>query len=394
MAHVHTLGDAAPAARPIIHLGATSAYVTDNADLILIRESLEQIRDRLVAVIDRLARFASQYKATAALAFTHLQPAQPTTVGKRACLWACDLVLDLGEIEHRLGCLRARSVKGTTGTQASFLELFQGDHTKVRELERLVAQKLGFDSSYWVTGQTYSRKVDAQVVDALAGIAGSAHKGGTDLRLLASRKEIDEPIETDQIGSSAMAYKRNPMRCERMCGIARFLVALQSTAATTHATQWLERSLDDSSARRLFLPQAFLAADAVLRLYQNIVSGLVVYPAVIARHLREELPFLASEEILMAATAAGGDRQDLHEKIRRHSREAADQVKERGGENDLLERLAADPAFRAVDLMRACDPSRLVGRAPEQVDEFVAEVVDPIRRKYPHAVDGEAEISV
>ncbi len=312
-----------------------------------------------------------------------MQPAQPTTVGKRACLWAYDLVQDLAEIEHRLATLRTRGVKGTTGTQASFLELFGGDHAKVAELERRVAAKIGFAEVYPVTGQTYSRKVDAQVLDTLSGIAQSASKAATDLRLLQSRKEIEEPFEAEQIGSSAMAYKRNPMRAERICGLARFVLSLQSSTAATAATQWLERTLDDSANRRLVIPQAFLAVDAILLLYENVAAGLVVYPQVIARHLAEELPFMASENLLMAAVAAGGDRQKLHELIRRHSQAAGAVVKQEGRPNDLIERLAADPAFAKVNVAAALDPASFVGRAPEQVDDFLAAVVEPILKRYP-----------
>jgi adenylosuccinate lyase len=394
MAHVHAYGDVCPAARAIIHLGATSCYVTDNADLILVRESLGIVRDRLVAVIDRLATFAAEYRDLPTLGFTHLQPAQPTTVGKRACLWAYDLTQDLVELEHRLSTLKARGVKGTTGTQASFLELFHGDHAKVLELERRVAKKMGFDETYAVTGQTYSRKVDAQVVDVLAGIAGSAHKAATDLRLLQSRKELEEPFEADQIGSSAMAYKRNPMRAERICGLARFVMSLQSSTAATLATQWMERTLDDSANRRLVIPQAFLAVDAILLLYQNVTSGLVVYPQVIAKNLAAELPFMATENILMAAVQAGGDRQELHERIRQHSQAAAAVVKQQGCENDLLTRLSADKAFAKVNWDTALNPKKFVGRAPEQVDEFVAEVVQPIRAKYPQALKQTADVNV
>jgi len=394
MAHVHTYGDAAPSARAIIHLGATSCYVTDNTDLILMREALELVRDRLVGVIAQLSEFAKQNRDLACLGYTHLQPAQPTTVGKRATLWIYDLVQDLEELEHRIASLKARGVKGTTGTQASFLELFHGDHAKVRKLDELVSKKLGFDSSYAVTGQTYSRKVDVQVVDVLAGIAGSAHKAATDLRILQSRKEIEEPFEKHQIGSSAMAYKRNPMRSERICGLARFVISLQSSAAGTLATQWLERTLDDSANRRLVLPQAFLAVDALLLLYENVANGLVVYPQVIARHLAEELPFMATEAILMAAVESGGDRQDLHERIRQHSQSAAAEVKQRGLANDLMDRLAGDEAFESVDLGEMLDPARFVGRAPEQVDEFLAEVVAPILQRYPQRLAGEAEITV
>lgn len=382
MAHVHAYGDQCPTARPIIHLGATSCYVTDNTDLMLIREGLRMIACRLAGVIVALADFARQHRDLATLGFTHFQPAQPTTVGRRACLWAYDLALDLAEVEHRIASLKARSVKGTTGTQASFLKLFGGDHAQVRELERRVAEKMGFAETYAVTGQTYSRKIDAQVLDSLAGIAASAHKAATDLRLLANRKEIEEPFEADQIGSSAMAYKRNPMRSERICSLARFAMSLPANAAETHATQWLERTLDDSANRRLVLPQAFLAVDAVLVLYQNVATGLVVYPQVIARHLREELPFMATENILMAAVAAGGDRQDLHERIRQHSQAAAAVVKQQGGENDLLKRLQGDAAFAKVDLLSAVDPATLTGRSAEQVDEFLAEIAAPIQARY------------
>jgi len=394
MAHVHAYGDLCPGARPIIHLGATSCYVTDNTDLLLLRESLELVRDRTVAVIDRLAKFAAEHRDLACLAFTHLQPAQPTTVGKRACLWAYDLVLDLAEIEHRLATLKARGAKGTTGTQASFLQLFDGDHGKVRRLERLISQKLGFEECYAVTGQTYPRKIDSQVLGVLSGIAQSAHKMATDLRLLAHRKELEEPFEKEQVGSSAMAYKRNPMRSERICSLGRFVMSLESNTAATLSTQWLERTLDDSANRRLVLPQAFLATDAVLILYQNVAEGLVVYPNVIARSLEAELPFMATENILMAAVAAGGDRQELHERIRRHSQAAADVVKKEGGRNDLLDRLLADEAFAAVDLTSALAPSQFVGRAPEQVDEFLAAVIEPIRAKYPQISTSDADVRV
>ena len=394
MAHVYAYGDVCPDARAIIHLGATSCYVTDNTDLLLLRDALGLVRDRLVAVIDRLASFAGRYRDLPCLAFTHMQPAQPTTVGKRACLWAYDLVLDLAEIEHRLAALKARGTKGTTGTQASFLALFDGDHQKVRRLEEVICRKLGFEQAYAVTGQTYPRKIDSQVVDALSGVAQSAHKMATDLRLLQHRKEVEEPFEKGQIGSSAMAYKRNPMRSERICSLGRFVISLQSSPPATAATQWMERTLDDSANRRLVLPQAFLASDAVLVRLENVTGGLVVYPKVIARNLEAELPFMATENILMAAVATGGDRQELHERIRRHSQAAAAVVKEQGGANDLLERLAGDEAFAGVDLDAALEPSQFIGRAPQQVDEFIAEVVDPIRAKYPAALDSEGEVSV
>src|SRR5262245_28604446 len=382
MAHVHAYGDRCPGARAIIHLGATSCYVTDNTDLLLMREALQMVAGRVAAVIGALADFAKQHRDLPTLSFTHLQPAQPTTVGRRACLWAYDLVLDLAEVEHRIESLKARSVKGTTGTQASFLELFDGDHAKVRQLEQLVAKKFGFDATYAITGQTYSRKVDAQVLDTLSGVAASAHKAATDLRILANRKEIEEPFEKDQIGSSAMAYKRNPMRAERICSLARFAMNLASNADDTHATQWMERTLDDSANRRLVIPQAFLAVDAILILYQNVASGLVVYPQVIAKHLREELPFMATENILMDAVAAGGDRQTLHELIRQHSQAAAAVVKQEGGANDLIARLKADKAFAGVDVEAAIDPSALTGRSKEQVDEFLSDVVAPIKKRY------------
>ncbi len=382
MAHVHAFGDVCPRARAIIHLGATSCFVTDNTDLMLMREALGMVAQRLAAAIDRLAGFAERRKHLACLAFTHLQPAQPTTVGKRATLWAYDLAQDLEEVEHRLGALKARGLKGASGTQASFLKLFNGDHARVKRLEQLVAEKMGFTETYAVTGQTYSRKVDAQVIDALTGIAGSAHKAATDWRLLQGRKELEEPFEESQIGSSAMAYKRNPMRSERICSLARFVCGLQGSASATVSTQWFERTLDDSAIRRLMIPQAFLAIDAILLLYSNVAGGFVVYPRVIGRNLAQELPFMATEDLLMTAVAEGGDRQELHERIRRHSQAAARVVKEEGGDNDLLARLGQDPAFAGLDLVDALETSRYVGRAPEQVDEFLEAVVAPIRRRY------------
>ncbi len=391
MAHVHAYGDRCPSARGIIHLGATSCYVTDNTDLILFRQSLHTLRDRLVAVIDRLADFATCHRDLACLAYTHLQPAQPTTVGKRAALWCYDLVLDLEEIENRLDKLRFRGVKGTTGTQASFLQLFDGDHAKVDHLDRLVASKMGFESVLPVTGQTYSRKIDAQILAVLSGIAQSAHKAATDLRLLQSFKEIEEPFEEKQIGSSAMAYKRNPMRSERMCGLARFVMSLSSSAEQTAAVQWMERTLDDSANRRLTLPQAILGIDAVLILYRNVTEGLVVYPQVIARRLEAELPFMATESILMAAVAAGGDRQDLHERIRVHSHDATRQVKEYGRDNDLISRLSGDAAFAKIKLDDVLDSAKYIGRAPEQVDAFISDIVEPIRRRYGAALKKEGE---
>ncbi|MDR1964074.1 MAG: adenylosuccinate lyase [Planctomycetaceae bacterium] len=381
MAHVHTYGDVCPNARPIIHLGATSCFVTDNTDAILLREALILIRNRLAAVIDRLGRLAWKYRDLPCLSFTHLQPAQPTTVGRRVCLWAYDLILDLAEIEHRIEKIKTLGNKGTTGTQASFLKLFNGNHEKVRQLERLFCAKIGMES-FAVTGQTYPRKMDSQILDVLSGVAQSSHKFAVDLRLLAHRKEMEEPFETQQIGSSAMAYKRNPMRSERICSLSRFVMSLQTSPPVTAATQWLERTLDDSANRRLVLPQAFLALDAVLILYQNIAEGLVVYPKVIEKNLRSELPFMATENILMAAVERGGDRQELHERIRRHSQAAATVVKTEGGENDLLNRIRNDPAFAGINIDAESEASAFIGRSPEQVDELIAEQIEPIRRRY------------
>jgi len=391
MAHVHAYGDQCPSAKGIIHLGATSCYVTDNSELIEIKESLLLVRRRLIQLIDQLGQFAYQYKDLPCLGFTHLQPAQPTTVGKRACLWLQDLVLDLEEVEHRLSTLRFRGVKGTTGTQATFLSLFDGDHEKVVALDRLVTEKMGFKEAYPITGQTYSRKIDSQVLDVLGGIGQTAHKAGTDIRILQHKKEIEEPFEKDQIGSSAMAYKRNPMRSERMCALSRFAMNLGGNADDTMATQWMERTLDDSANRRLSLPLAFLAIDAVLIIYRNICTGLVVYPKVIEKHLNEELPFMATEEILMAAVRAGGDRQDLHELIRVHSQAAAQQVKEHGKANDLIERLKKEKAFAKVDLESTLDARKYIGRAPEQVVRFIESTVKPIRQKYKDQLGTDAE---
>ena len=391
MAHVHAWGEQCPAARKDIHLGATSCYVTDNAELIQIRESLLLIRRRIVQVIDRLAEFSIAYRDLPCLGFTHMQPAQPTTVGKRATLWCWDLILDLEEIEHRLSTLRFRGVKGTTGTQATFLSLFNGDHAKVEQLDRMVTKKMGFDSRHAVTGQTYSRKVDSHVLQTLNGIGQSCHKAGSDIRLLQHRKEVEEPFGKKQIGSSAMAYKRNPMRSERMCGLARFAMSMQAGADATTATQWMERSLDDSAIRRLTLPQGFLAVDACLILYRSIADGMVVYPHVIAQHLGAELPFMATEEILMAGVRAGGDRQTLHERIRVHSQEAADIVKQHGKPNDLINRLKQDTSFAGVDLDGTLDASLYIGRAPEQVDAFIAEQVNPVRTRLAEDLSPDAE---
>lgn len=380
MAHVHAFGDQAPAARPFLHLGATSAFITDNADLLLIRESYRLLLGRLVAVLDSLARFARSQAEVPCLAYTHFQPAQLTTVGKRACLWAQDFALDAEELLHRVAVLRIRGCKGTTGTQASFLELFGGDDHKVRELDRRLSERLGFPASFPVTGQTYPRKVDAQVLDTLSGLAQSASKLGTDLRLLQHEGEILEPFEAEQIGSSAMAYKRNPMRAERICALARFVISLQSNGAHTAATQWLERTLDDSANRRLSLPEAFLTTDAVLLLVENVINGLEVRPGVIARHVQQQMPFMATERWLMRGVQAGGDRQALHEVIRKASLAVHERVS-RGDENDLVDRLAASPEFRIVpvdDLRADLDPVHYIGRAANQVPEFLDGYLAPL----------------
>ncbi len=394
MAHIHALADAAPLARPIIHLGATSCYVTDNTDLILIHEALQLVRDRLVLAITSLADFARQWKDLPCLGYTHFQPAQLVTVGKRATLWCQDLIFDLEEIERRLADLRFLGVKGTTGTQASFLALFDGDGARVEALDRMVASTFGFERTYPVSGQTYSRKVDSQVVSSLGGIAESAHRFGTDLRLLAHEREVEEPFEAEQIGSSAMAYKQNPMRAERLCSLARFLMAMPAAASQTAATQWLERTLDDSAVRRLVLPQGFLAADAILVLYGNITSGLVVHPAVIARHVAEQLPFMATENLLMAAVSAGGDRQALHERIRVAALASAQRLKEGALENDLIDRLRQDPEFPRLDFESVLDPEQYVGRSSKQVEQFLESVVEPIRRRYPESQVSPADVRV
>ncbi len=394
MAHVHALGDVAPSARAIIHLGATSCYVTDNTDLILLREGLGLVRDGLAAAIDALGTFAERWNDLPTLGYTHFQPAQLVTVGKRATLWCYELILDLHEVERRIAELKFLGVKGTTGTQASFLALFGGDHAKVEALDRMVAEAFGFAATVPVSGQTYTRKFDSQIVATLAGFGESAHRFGSDLRLLAHEREVEEPFEAEQIGSSAMAYKRNPMRAERMCSIARFLMPLSTAAGQTAATQWLERTLDDSAVRRMVLPQAFLAADALVTLYLNVVPGMVVHPAMIARHVADELPFMATENLLMAAVQLGGDRQDLHERIRTHSMAAAERIKARDGVNDLLDRLRADDAFASLDFAAVLDPGKFVGRAPEQVEAFIRDEVDPIRARYPGAVGQSREVHV
>ncbi len=394
MAHLHTWGEIAPEARGILHLGATSADIVDNADLIIMRDALRLLAGWLAAVIDALGEFADKHRALPTLGFTHYQPAQVTTVGKRATLWCWDFVRDLEEIEQRIGKLRFRGIKGATGTQASFLELCSGNAEKVLQLEREVARHFGFDEVEPVTGQTYSRKVDAQAVCALGGIAASVHKFANDIRLLQNLKEIEEPFEDEQVGSSAMAYKRNPMRCERATGLARYVISLVSSPLHTAAEQWFERTLDDSSNKRIVVPEAFLGADAILRIVTNVVRGLVVYPKVIETHLQAELPFMATENILMAAVEAGGDRQDVHERIRRHAQEAAKHVKLEGGDNDLLERLRKDAAFAKIDLTKVMDPARYVGLAPQQVDSFVKDFVVPIRIRYKTELDRKAELHV
>ena len=391
MAHVHAFGDVAPTARKFIHLGATSCFVTDNADLILMRQALGLLRDQLLETLAVLADFARQWKELPALGYTHLQPAQLTTVGKRATLWMQDLLLDLADLDHRIETLPFRGVKGTTGTQASFLTLFDGDHGRVRELDRLVTTRMGFTRVVPVSGQTYSRKVDAQVLGVVAGIAASASKFSGDIRMLQAFGEIEEPFETNQIGSSAMAYKRNPMRSERMAALARFVLSLEPNANQTHAVQYFERTLDDSANRRLAIPESFLATDAILLLMHNVARGLEVHPARIRRRVDDELPLMATEELIVRFVRAGGDRQEAHELIRGHSIAASRAVKDGAPRNDMLERLAADPAFGIPleDLQAIADPRRFVGRAPEQVDDFLAEEVAPwlSRRRGPATID-------
>ena len=380
MAHIHAWGDQCPTARPIIHLGATSCYVGDNADVLILRDALKLIRARLIAVIKALAQFAEEHAAQPCLAFTHFQSAQPTTVGKRATLWLNDLTLDLEEIDFCLNTLKPLGCKGTTGTQASFLELFHGDFEKVKKLDSLISEKMGFAAAVPVSGQTYSRKTDSRVLNALSQIGQSAHKFANDIRLLAHKKEIEEPFEKNQIGSSAMAYKRNPMRSERMTALSRFLISNAQNGAMTAAEQWFERTLDDSANRRLSLAEGFLCADAILSLYLNIASGLVVYDKVIEKHLREELPFMATENILMDAVERGGDRQELHEHIRLHSIAAANAVKMEGKPCDLLSRIAADPAFQADEeaLEKALLPENYIGCAAMQTREYLNAVIAPL----------------
>ena len=394
MAHIHAFADVAPKAAPIIHLGATSCYVGDNADLIIMRNAMQIIAAKLAGLINSLSGFAKKYRSLATLGFTHFQPAQLTTVGKRAALWCNDFVIDLAEIEHRLNNLPLRGVKGTTGTQASFLELFGGSHNKVKLLDKMVAKAFGFDKVCPVTGQTYSRKIDSLVTNTLVGIAQSAHKFCNDIRLLANLKEIEEPFEKSQIGSSAMAYKRNPMRCERATALARFLISLSTSPQMTAAEQWLERTLDDSANRRIVIPETFLAADGILEILINVSSGLVVYPNVISAHIAAELPFMATENILMAAVKTGGNRQKLHEKIRVHSQAAAGQVKKFGKPNDLIERLKNDSAFAKVDFKKVLNAGDYIGRASQQVDEFITGTVSPAVKKYRGNLSKRTELKV
>ena len=396
MSHVYAYGVQCPKAKGIIHLGATSCYVGDNTDIIIMADALKLVRKKLINVMDELAEFADRYKAQPTLAFTHFQPAQPTTVGKRATLWLMELKLDLDDLDYLLGSLRLLGSKGTTGTQASFLELFDGDHEKCRELDRKIAQKMGFEGCYPVSGQTYSRKVDSRVLSVLAGIAQSAHKFSNDIRLLQHLKEVEEPFEKNQIGSSAMAYKRNPMRSERMASLANYVMADMMNPMMVASTQWFERTLDDSANKRLSIPEGFLAIDGILDLYLNVVDGLVVYPKVIEKRLMSELPFMATENIMMDAVKAGGDRQELHERIRTLSMEAGRNVKEKGLDNNLLELIAADPAFNLTldELKKTMDPSRYTGRAKEQVEEFLNEVIRPVLEENKEILGVKAEINV
>ncbi len=384
MSHIHVFGELCPKAKPIIHLGATSCYVTDNTELIQMRDGLKIIKRSLLLAIAKFAKIAEEYKYMPTLGFTHYQPAQLTTVGKRFTLYIQDLLLDLERLDYELEKLPFRGVKGTTGTQASFLELFNGEHAKVRKLDDMVTKEMGFDKSIAVSGQTYTRKVDYFVISMLSGIAQSAYKFAGDLRLLANLKEVEEPFESKQVGSSAMAYKRNPMRCERICSLARYVISLPANPANTHATQWFERTLDDSANRRIVLAEAFLATDIILSVLANVAEGIQVWPKVIESHVRNELPFMATENILMATVKAGGDRQELHEAIRTHSMEAGRKVKEMGEANDLIDRIKEDPLFAKIanGIDKIMDPVKFVGRAPEQVDEFLRDEVEPVLIKY------------
>ena len=396
MSHVYAYGVQCPKAKGIIHLGATSCYVGDNTDIIVMTEALKLVKKKLVNVIAELSAFADKYKDQPTLAFTHFQPAQPTTVGKRATLWTQEFLLDLEDLEYVLGTMKLLGSKGTTGTQASFLELFDGDQETIDKIDPMIAEKMGFKECYPVSGQTYSRKVDTRVANILAGIAASAHKMSNDIRLLQHLKEVEEPFEKSQIGSSAMAYKRNPMRSERIASLSRYVMVDALNPAITSATQWFERTLDDSANKRLSIPEGFLAIDGILDLCLNVVDGLVVYPKVIEKHMMAELPFMATENIMMDAVKAGGDRQELHERIRELSMEAGRNVKEKGEDNNLLELIAADPAFNLSleDLKKAMEPSRYVGRAPKQVEEFLEEVINPILKENEEVLGMTAQINV
>lgn len=396
MSHVYAYGVQCPKAKGIIHLGATSCYVGDNTDLIIMREGLELIRTKVINVISNLAKFAEEYKDLPTLGFTHFQAAQPTTVGKRATLWINELMMDLTDLDHLIADIKMLGSKGTTGTQATFLELFEGDHTKVEQIDGLIAKKMGFEECYPVSGQTYSRKVDTRVMNVLAGIAQSAHKFSNDIRLLQHLKEIEEPFEKNQIGSSAMAYKRNPMRSERIASLANYVISDALNPAITASTQWFERTLDDSANKRISISEGFLATDGILELYINVSQGLVVYPKVIESRLASELPFMATEIILMDAVKAGGDRQELHEKIRTHSMAAAKRVKEEGAANDLLERIAADPAFgmSREQLDSLMKPENFIGCAKEQTEKYLKEVVGPVLEANSDLIGLDAEINV
>ncbi|WP_017416108.1 adenylosuccinate lyase [Clostridium tunisiense] len=396
MSHVHTYGVVAPSAKGIIHLGATSCYVGDNTDLIIMREGLYLIRKKILNILSQLADFAIKYKDLPTLGFTHFQPAQLTTVGKRASLWIQELLMDIENLEFTIDTMKFRGVKGTTGTQASFMTLFNDDEEKVKELDKIVCKKMGFKASYPVTGQTYSRKLDSIILNTLSEIAQSAYKFSNDMRLLQSMKEMEEPFEKNQIGSSAMAYKRNPMRSERISALSRYIIVNSLNPAITAATQWFERTLDDSANKRISVAEAFLALDGVLNLYLNITSNMVVYPKVIEAHVKNELPFMATENILMEAVKRGGDRQDLHERIRLHSMEAAKKVKELGESNDLIERIIADESFKMnkEEIMAVIDPNKFVGRAPSQVVDLIDEFVNPLLSKNKEALGEKAEINV
>lgn len=383
MSHVHAYGDLCPDAKAIIHLGATSCYVGDNTDIIIMTEALKLVKSKMLLLIKKLSDFSLEYKALPTLGFTHYQPAQLVTVGKRACLWIQELLMDMEDLEHALENMKLLGSKGTTGTQASFLNLFDGDHEKVKKLEQLIAEKMGFKSVFAVSGQTYSRKLDSRVLSVLSGIAQSAYKFSNDMRLLQSMKEMEEPFEEKQIGSSAMAYKRNPMRCERISSLARYVIVDALNPAITASTQWFERTLDDSANKRISVPEAFLAVDAILNIYINVASGLVVYPKVIQKHVMEELPFMATENIMMEAVKRGGDRQELHEQIRMHSMEAGKRVKVDGLTNDLIERIVKDPIFGMTheEINSVLEPKNYIGRCPEQVVEFIENDVKPLLEK-------------